>query len=509
MASSKISTQASTQGAASQAAKKAASKQVGLLGLTALVISAMVGGGIYSLPQSMATNASAAGQIIAWIITGVGMWFIANTFRILSEVRPDLKNGIYTYAERGFGKFVGFLIAFGYWICNCLALVAYGVLIMSTLDFFIPGVFGAGNTIWAIIGASVITWIIFLLACRGVKSGALLNLVGTIGKIIPVLIFIIALITVFQFSVFMDGFWGYTKAGVPLTFNLSSVTSQAMGTMMVTLFLFTGIEGAVVVSANAKSQKAVSKATTIGFFVVLLLYAAVSILPLGAYASTEIAGMTNPSLSTIMQDKFGVVGATIMNLGVIISVLSSWLVWVIMLAEMPYYAAQDNIFPKHFAKTNKADAPSYSLLWSTIIIQAALIISHFLTGNAWDVIIDISAVLCMPCYMMCAAFLWKIALQDPWPKTTRFSRRGALITGVLGTFFSIFLLYCSGVEYCLLSAGLIALGIPLFIVGQRQSEQWQGIKHLFTRAELIIFICLIIAGITGFIIAGISNLLTL
>ena len=60
-------------------------KKLGTFGLAAIVLSSMVGGGIFSLPQNMAADASAGAVIIAWIITGFGIYFIANTFRILSE----------------------------------------------------------------------------------------------------------------------------------------------------------------------------------------------------------------------------------------------------------------------------------------------------------------------------------------------------------------------------------------------------------------------------------------
>lgn len=474
-------------------------KKVGFVGLTAIVISAMVGGGIYNLPQSMSEDASAAGQILAWVITGIGMWFIANTFRILAQVCPELKNGIYTYAERGFGKFVGFLIAYGYWICNCIALVAYGVLIMSTMDYFFPGVFADGNNIASVIGASIITWLMFWMACRGVKSGAFINVIGTIGKIVPVLIFIIALITVFQFSVFLDGFWGYAGNGKALSFNFADVMDQVSGTMMVTLFLFTGIEGAVVVSGEAKSQSAVSKATTMGFLVTLLLYSAVSVLPLGVYSSTDIAGMADPSMAAIMQDKFGDWGGLIVNIGVIISVLSSWLVWLLMLAQMPLFAARDGIFPKHFTKQNATGAPSYSLFWSTLVIQIALVASHFMSGNAWDVIIDVSAVMCMPCYMMCAAFLWKVAVKSKttWPKDVRFSRMNGIITGVVGTIFALYLLYSSGLNYVMIAAVLYAVGVPLFVIGRRQAGVKGSLLSLFTRNEKIICALLIVVGVVG------------
>ena len=92
-------------------------------------------------------------------------------------------------------------------------------------------------------------------------------------------IFILAVATVFKFSVFMEGFWGM-KDGVALTLDFSNVMPQVSSTMLVTLWLFLGIEGAVVVSGKAKSQAAVRKATTIGFLVTLALYIVVSLLPL-------------------------------------------------------------------------------------------------------------------------------------------------------------------------------------------------------------------------------------
>lgn len=486
----------------------AASKKVGFIGLAAIVISAMVGGGIYNLPQSMSADASGAGQILAWVITGIGMWFIANTFRIIAQVKPELKNGIYTYAERGFGKFVGFLIAYGYWICNCIALVAYGVLIMSTMDYFFPGVFADGTNVASVIGASAVTWLMFWLACRGVKSGAFINVIGTIGKIVPVLIFVIALITLFQLKTFLDGFWGYAASGAPLSFNLGNVMSQVSGTMMVTLFLFTGIEGAVVVSAEAKSQKAVSKATTVGFLVTLLLYSAVSILPLGVYSSIDIAGMSDPSMAAIMQDKFGDWGGIVVNIGVVISVLSSWLVWLLMLAQMPLFAARDGIFPKHFARQNSHNAPSWSLLWSTLVIQVALVVSHFMSGNAWDVIIDVSAVMCMPCYMMCAAFLWKVAARDraAWSKEVRFSRINGLVTGIVGTLFASYLLYSSGLNYVMIAAILYAVGVPLFVIGRRQAGERGNLLSLFTKGEKILCALLIVVGIIGVVYAIASGM---
>ena len=111
-------------------------KKLGVTALSALVVSAMIGGGIFSMPQNIAQNASVLAVIAGWVITGIGMFFIANTFRILSEICPDATTGIYSYARRGFGKFAGFQIAWSYWLCNIFGNVAYAVLLMDALNFF-------------------------------------------------------------------------------------------------------------------------------------------------------------------------------------------------------------------------------------------------------------------------------------------------------------------------------------------------------------------------------------
>ncbi|WP_417144202.1 basic amino acid/polyamine antiporter [Raoultibacter massiliensis] len=476
------------------------SKKVGLIGLVGIVISAMIGGGIYNLPQNMAQDASAGAIIIAWIVTGVGIWFIANTFRILSAARPELTNGLYAYAEKGFGKLIGFFVAYGYWICNCFALVAYSVLIMATLNYFIPD-FAGGNNIPSIIGGSIITWIMYFLALRGAKQTSFLNIIGTIGKLVPVIIFILAVATIFKFSVFMEGFWGM-KDGVALTLDWSNVMPQVQSTMLVTLWLFLGIEGAVVVSGRAKSQAAVRKATMIGFLVTLGLYVIVSLLPLGVDTQEAVGKMADPSMAAIMLQSFGSWGEIMVNAGVIISVLSSWLVWMLMLGEMPFAASKSGIFPTAFEKENKKGAPSISLLWTTIVIQVVLIASYFIGSNAWTTMISITSVMALPCYLFCTLFLFKIALKkDGYPKGIFASRTSAIVTGVIGSAYGLWLIYAAGLNYLMVACIVYAIGIPLYIVGVKQHN---AKAQLFNKRDKIIVAVVIALGIAGVVYSVMS-----
>ena len=485
----------STGSSGSAAKASDSSKKVGLIGLVGIVISAMIGGGIYNLPQNMAADASAGAIIIAWVVTGIGIWFIANTFRILSAARPELTNGLYTYAEKGFGKLIGFFVAYGYWICNCFALVAYSVLVMATLNYFVPD-FSGGNNIPSIIGGSIITWIMYLLALQGAKSTSFLNIIGTIGKLLPVAIFIIAVATVFKFSVFMEGFWGM-KGTIDLTFSWDNVMPQVQATMLVTLWLFLGIEGAVVVSGKAKSQAAVRKATTIGFLVTLALYIIVSLLPLGVYSQADVGAMADPSMAAIMLDKFGKWGEILVNAGVIVSVLSSWLVWMLMLGEMPLAASKSGIFPKAFVKENKKGSPSTALLWTTIIVQIVLVISFFIGSNAWTTMISITSVMALPCYLFCTLFLFKIALKKEYPKGIFASRNMAVFTGAAGSLYGLWLIYAAGLNYLMVACIVYAVGLPLYIVGVRQHDPK---AKLFAKTSDKVIVAVVVAlGIAGLV----------
>lgn len=83
-------------------------KKLGLTALTALVLSSMLGAGVFSLPQNMAEVASPAALLIGWSITGIGIIFLAFAMLLLTRLRPDLDGGIFTYAKEGFGDLIGF-----------------------------------------------------------------------------------------------------------------------------------------------------------------------------------------------------------------------------------------------------------------------------------------------------------------------------------------------------------------------------------------------------------------
>lgn len=449
--------------------------KLGVIGLACIVVSSMVGGGVFSLPQNMAAGASAGAVLLAWLITGVGMYFIANTFSVLSRVKPNLTAGIYMYAREGFGPYVGFTIGWGYWLCQIFGNVGYAVITMDALNYFFPPYFAGGNNLLSIVCGSVLIWGFNWVVLRGVRQAAILNILGTIGKLVPLLLFCLILLFVFHFDKFDYNFWGHLVENGK---NLGSLSAQLKSTMLVTLWAFIGIEGAVVLSNRAKSQAAVSKATFLGFVGCLVVYMGLSLLPYGFLTQEEIAAVANPSTAGVLEQVVGPWGAWVMNIGLLIAVLSSWLAWTMIAAEIPAAAAQNGTFPKQFARENQNGAPSVSLWVTSILMQLAILMVYF-SNNAWNTMLSITGVMVLPAYLASTGYLWKLVEDGEYAKIAPTGRAGALFTALVGTVYGVWLVYAAGIKYLFLAVIFLALGIPLYVYSRRQ----QGAPVVFTSGE--------------------------
>ncbi len=461
---------------------------LGVWALAGIVVSSMIGGGIYSLPQNMAAGASAGAVLLAWIITGIGVYFIANTFRILSVVKPDLTAGIYMYSRAGFGPYVGFTIGWSYWLCQICGNVGYAVITMDSLNYFFPPYFAGGNNIASIIGGSLLIWGFNFLVLRGIKQATIINLIGTVAKIVPLLLFIVIVAFMFQENKFDFDFWGE----MPATANkLGGLSTQIKSTMLVTLWAFIGIEGAVVMSKHAKSPQTVGRATFFGFIGCLTIYVLLSLLPFGVMYQPELAAIANPSTAGVLEVLVGKWGAWLMNIGLLISVLTSWLAWTVITAQIPQAAAENGTFPKEFAAENAHKAPSVSLWVTSALMQLFMLLVYF-SGNAWNTMLSITGVMVLPAYFSSCAYLWKICEDHEYPLNFYVRRSFALFSGIMGSLYALWLIYAAGLNYLLMAVIFMAVGIPVYIWAKKQNEPN---KPAFTVGEGIVAAFMVIIAI--------------
>lgn len=450
-------------------------KRLGLSALTALVLSSMLGAGVFSLPQNMAAVASPSALLIGWAITGVGILFLAFAMLLLTRIRADLDGGIFTYAREGFGELVGFCSAWGYWLCAVIANVSYLVIVFAALSFFTdaPGsvIFGNGNTWQAIVGASILLWVVHFLVLRGVQTAAGINLVATLAKLIPLGAFIVLAAMAFRLETFTLDFSGLAL-GVP-------VWEQVKNTMLITLWVFIGVEGAVVVSARARNKQDVGRATLLAVLSALAVYLLVTLLSLGVVARPELAEMRNPSMAGLMVRMMGSWGEVAIAAGLIVSVCGAYLSWTIMAAEVPWLAATHKAFPRLFARQNSHNAPSASLWLTNISVQVSLVLI-WLTGSDYGTLLTIASEMILVPYLLVGAFLLKIAVR-PLHKAV----------GVGACAYGLWLLYASGPVHLLLSVILYAPGLLVFLYARRTHQHDRMLK----RRELALIGLLLVAAV--------------
>lgn len=456
--------------------------KLGLGALVALVVGSMIGGGIFSLPQNVAASAGPGAVLIGWAITGVGMLTLAFVFQTLANRKPELDGGVYVYAKAGFGDYMGFNSAWGYWISAWIGNVSYMVLLFSTLGFFFP-VFGEGNTLAAIVCASVLLWLLHLLVLRGIKEAAIINMITTIAKVVPLAMFVVLALVAFKMDIFTADIWGESNA------DLGSVMDQVRNMMLVTVWVFIGIEGASIFSSRAKNRSDVGKSTLIGFVGVLLILVMVNVLSMGIMSQAELAGLKNPSMAGVLESVVGKWGSVLISVGLIVSLAGALLSWTLLCAEILFASASDHTMPAFLRKENANKVPANALLLSNLMIQLFLIITLFNDATYLKLLYLATSMILVP-YFFSAAYGLLLAVRGETYENDPADKGKDLFIGLVATLYAIWLVYAGGMQYLLLSALLYAPGAILFAKAKMETG-----KQVFTGIEKIIFAVVLVGAV--------------
>ena len=473
-------------------ASPAAPRPTGTLGLgllVALVVGSILGSGIFGLPQNMASGAGAGAILIGWAITGVGMLTLARVYQMLSLRQPDLNNGVYAYARALSGEYVGFNSAWGYWVSAWIGNVGYLVAAFGALGYFFP-VFGEGNTLAAVIGASIVTWVVHALVLRGIQGAAALNAVVTVAKVVPLVLFIVLVAMAFQVTTFRLDFWGAATLG--------PVLDQVKSTMLVTVWVFIGIEGASVYSARARKREDVGRATVLGFVIALLLLMAVSLLSLGITTQPELAALKNPSMAGVLEKAVGTWGAVLIYVGLIVSVGGGFLAWTLLAAESLFTPAEGGVMPTWLARQNARGVPANALWLSNGMVQVFLVVTLFSKASYLALISLSTAMILLP-YLFSALYGLSLAWRGEGGQKARSGSDTPV--AALATLYCVWLLYAAGPKYLLLSALLYAPGALLYAVAKKQRAQ-----RPFTGREWLILAFLVLLAVVAAALLGTGRL---
>ncbi|MGL4662492.1 MAG: arginine-ornithine antiporter [Culicoidibacterales bacterium] len=469
-------------------------KGISKYGLVALVVSSSIGGGVFGITKDLANVASPGAGILAWLIVGVGILALVLSLNNLADKRPDLDSGIFGYAEAVFGKIGGFISGWGYWLSAWLGNVAFATILMSAIGGFFP-MFEGGQNIPSIIVASIFIWALTLLVNRGIESASFINVVVTIGKLIPLFLFLIIIIVSFKAGVFTSDFWGNVSSNVIKDQTLSiNVWDQVKASLLIMMWVFVGIEGASVLANRAKKRSDAQRASIIGLAMLLTIYVLASLLPYGVLNQAELAEMQQPAMANILKTIVGDWGATLINIGLIISIAGAWLSWTMLPAETTMLMARDGILPKSWGKLNASKAPTYSL-FMTAILTNGFLFTFLFTDYAYKFAYSLCTAAILICYLLVGIYQVKYSFEKKDHKN--------LLIGIIAVTFQLMGIFLAGFSYVLMCSIAYLPGFALYIKTRHDAGEKITQKEIITMITVsIIAIIAIVMMVTGVIQIG-------
>jgi APA family basic amino acid/polyamine antiporter len=439
-------------------------RSMGLWMATALVVGNMVGSGVFLLPSTLAGTAGPV-SMLGWVFTGAGAVLLALVFANLGRAFPRT-GGPYAYARRAFGDFVGFQTAWGYWIAVWAGNAAIAVAFVSYLTVFWPEV-GDSNLLGALVGIALI-WLLTATNILGVREGALVQLVTTVLKFVPLAV--IGIVGLF----FIDG--GNYQPFAPHGASVSLLSTTAA----LTLWAFIGLESATVPAEEVKDpERTIPRATILGTIAATLLYIVATISIMGIIPTDQLAASASPFADAAGQ-VFGGGWDKVIALVALVSTFGALNGWILLQGRVPLAAAEDGMFPKPFARVHgERRTPVFGLVVSSLLVSA-LMLMNYTKGllDAFEFVILLATLTTLvPYAFSAAAQAWLWLVEPESFKATHLIRD--TVVAVLAFAYSVWAIAGAGDDIVTKGFVLLLCGIPVY-VGMR----WWDRRHAAPAAPL-------------------------
>lgn len=467
---------------------KAKDDKLGLWLLIFVALGSMIGSGIFNSPRDLISVANPQGTLITWVIGGFGALMLALVFVYLAGRKPELKSGVYAYARDGFGDYMGFNSAWGYWSVGWLGNVSYLALFFKTMNDLLEE--RALSPLTAFLTGSALLWFFYTILMAGIREGAILNFIVTTAKLIPILLIIFLGISLVHSDLFLTPDWQDRLAS---TGEPTSPLLQIKEAMAIILWCFVGVEAASVLSGRAESQQTVRRTIILSLLIVVAVYMLITFIAMSSVAAPELADSQTPLALILERTVVGTAGGMIVRLGIMVSVLGASLSWILLSVETLYAAAKDDMLPRIFKKVNRKGTPVNALLLTQCFTQFFLlsILSPRL-NETYLAAITIATTLVLIPYLLTSLYAVKIALglrkKEPILH---------LVIALLATLYSLYVIYAVGIQYLFLSVIFYSIGSLLFIRAKReqkkQPKRWEWAVIILLLAGTVVVTALFTA----------------
>jgi len=323
--------------------------------MVALVINAVIGAGIFGLP-ARAFDLAGPWSLVAFAACAVVVTLIVLCFAELGS-RFDQTGGPYLYVRAAFGPLSGFTVGWLIWLARVTAFAALCNLFVGNLGHFWPG---AELAPWR---AVVITGVVAVLTAvnvRGIRQAALVGNAFTIGKLIPLVLFVAV------GAFFVD----------PGRLALASPAPERFSeAVLLLVFAFTGFETATIPAGETRApRRDLPFALLIAMAVVTLLYMTIQLVCIGTLPG--LASSQRP-LADAAREFLGPAGAALVAAGALVSVTGTLNSIMIAGPRLPFAMAVEGQLPRLLAATH----PRFHTPHVSILLTAAVVLVLTLQGS--------------------------------------------------------------------------------------------------------------------------------
>ena len=321
--------------------------------LVAVTINGIIGAGIFGLPSKVYSLIGSY-SLIAFIVCALVVMLIILCFAEVGS-RFEQTGGPYLYAREAFGSAVAFEVGWLIWLARLTAFAANCNLMISYASFFWPPA-NTGMTRAAIIVAVVIA--LTVLNVIGVRQAAIASNIFTIGKLLPMLIFI----AVGLFYIYPQSF----------ALGAHPSTGAFSQSVLLLLYAFTGFEMAVIPAGEIRNpQRDLPRALLTAMAVIATTYILIQVVCIGTLP--DLAKSTKP-LADAGQRFMGTAGAAIISAGAIISVAGNLNITVLSASRVPFAIAERKQLPSFLARIHpRFFTPHISIVITTVLMRAAAV----------------------------------------------------------------------------------------------------------------------------------------
>jgi amino acid transporter len=346
--------------------------------LVALTINGIIGAGIFGLPAKVFSLIGSY-SLLAFIACAAVVTLIILCFAEVGS-RFSETGGPYLYAREAFGPTVAFEVGWLVWLARLTAFAANCNLLVLYLGYFWSG---APSGFWRPIIIAAVVVSLAATNVLGVRQAAIVSNLFTVGKLVPMLIFIAA-------GLFFLNPHAFALGPAPS----AGAFSQSV---LLLIYAFTGFEMAAIPAGEIRNpQKDLPYALLIAIGVVAMLYILIQVVCVGTLP--ELAQSQKP-LADAGTRFLGTAGGAIISAGAIISITGNLNVLVLSGSRVPFAMAEQRQLPAFVAQVHSRFFTPY-----VAILLTALLMLVFTLNSSFVAALTISAIARLVTYAVtCAA----------------------------------------------------------------------------------------------------------